>query len=63
MRRSGSWACGSFAMFQRLLAERKLVPCPTQRVEGGLDGIVGGLQLLKSGSLSEKKLSAILSDE
>lgn len=52
-----------FAMFQRLLNEGKLVPHPTQRVEGGLEGIVGGLQLLKSGSLSGKKLYAILADE
>lgn len=51
-----------FAMFQRLLDQGKLVPHPTQRVEGGLEGIAGGLQLLKSGSLSGKKLTAILSD-
>ena len=53
----------SFAMFQRLLNEGKIVPHPMQRVEGGLEGIAGGLQLLKSGSLSGKKLSVILSDE
>lgn len=52
-----------FAMFQRLLNEGKLVPHPTQRVEGGLEGIAGGLQLLKSGSLSGKKLSAIWSND
>ena len=52
-----------FAMFQHLLNEGKLVPHPTQRVEGGLDGIMEGLQLLKSGSLSGKKLTAILSNE
>ena len=53
----------SFAMFERLLNEGKLVPHPTQRVEGGLEGIAGGLQLLNSGSLSGKKLSLILSNE
>ena len=52
-----------FAIFQRLLNEGKLVPHPTQRVDGGLEGIAGGLQLLKSGNLSGKKLTAILSDE
>ena len=52
-----------FPIFQRLLNEGKLVPHPTQRVEGGLEGIVEGLQLLKSGSVSGKKLTAILSDE
>ena len=52
-----------FAMFQRLLNEGKLVPHPTQRVEGGLEGIAGGLHLMKSGSLSRKKLSALLFNE
>lgn len=51
-----------FAMFQRLINERKLVPHPTERVEGGLEGIARGLQLLKSGSLSGKKLAAVLSE-
>ena len=52
-----------FAMFQRLLKERKLVPHPTQRLEGELEGIQESLQLLKSGSLSGKTLTAILSTE
>ncbi|KAL8879824.1 MAG: hypothetical protein Q9198_002642, partial [Flavoplaca austrocitrina] len=46
----------SFRMFQRLLSESKLVPHPTQRLEGGLEAIGEDLQLLKSGSPSEKKL-------
>lgn len=52
-----------FRMFQRLLSENKLVPHPTQRLEGGLEAIGEGLQLLKSGSLSGKKLSVTLSNE
>ena len=52
-----------FAMFQRLSSEGKLVPHPTQRVKGRLEGIAGGLHLLKSGSLSGKKLSALLFNE
>ena len=52
-----------FRMFQRLLSENKLVPHPTQRVEGGLEAIGEGLQLLKSGSLSGKKLSVIFFNE
>ncbi|KAI4264822.1 MAG: hypothetical protein L6R42_000091 [Xanthoria sp. 1 TBL-2021] len=49
-----------FAVFQRLLNEGKLVPHPTQRVDGGLEGLIEGLQTLKSGSLSGVKLTALL---
>ena len=51
------------ALFERLLNEGKMVPHPTHRVEGGLEGNVRGLQLLKSDFLSGKKLSALLSDD
>ena len=51
-----------FAMFERLLNGGKLVPNLSQMVEGGLGGVVGGLQLLKSDSFSGKKLSALLSN-
>ena len=50
-----------FAMYQRLLNEGKLVPHPTQRVEGGLEGIAGGLQLLKSGPESARHLATATS--
>lgn len=56
-------AVRSFAIFQRLLNEGKLMPHPTQSVSGGLDGIIEGLQLLRSGNISGKKLTTILSDE
>ncbi|KAL9026856.1 MAG: hypothetical protein Q9180_007416, partial [Flavoplaca navasiana] len=52
-----------FGIFQHLLSENKLVAHPTQRLEGGLEAIGEDLQLLKSGYLSGKKLSVILSNE
>lgn len=45
-----------FKVLQRLLDEGKLIAHPTQIVEGGLDGVLAGLELLKSGSVSGKKL-------
>lgn len=52
-----------FPMFERLLDDGKLVTHPTQRLAGGLEGIVEGLGLLKSGALSGRKLVAVLSND
>ncbi|KAK4184057.1 chaperonin 10-like protein [Podospora australis] len=49
-------------IYQRLLNAGKLKPHPVQRLEGGLEGIVEGLALLKSGSVSGKKLVAVLEE-
>jgi NADPH:quinone reductase-like Zn-dependent oxidoreductase len=47
-----------FGVFQRLLDEGKVKPHPTQKLEGGLEAVLQGLQMLKSGSVSGKKLVA-----
>ena len=49
-----------FAMYQKLLDEGKLRTHPTQLLGGGLEGILAGLALLKSGSVSGRKLIARL---
>ncbi|RYP47487.1 hypothetical protein DL768_006459 [Monosporascus sp. mg162] len=49
-----------FRVFQRLVDEGKLVAHPLQVLEGGLDGVLAGLDLLKSGSVSGKKLVALM---
>jgi NADPH:quinone reductase-like Zn-dependent oxidoreductase len=50
------FAMHMFAMFQRLVDEGEILPHPQRKLEGGLDGIPAGLELLKSGSLSGEKL-------
>ncbi|KAH8899042.1 putative zinc-binding dehydrogenase family oxidoreductase [Thozetella sp. PMI_491] len=55
-------AVSCFAMFQRLLDQGKLRTHPTHQLEGGLESILDGLALLKSGSVSGKKLVARLSE-
>lgn len=49
-----------FTVFQRLLDQGKLEAHPIQRIGDGLPGVLQGLKLLKSGSVSGKKLVAIL---
>lgn len=49
-----------FGMFERLSNDCKLRSHPVEVVEGGLDGIVDGLCLLKKGSISGKKLVALI---
>lgn len=49
-----------YRVFQRLIDERRLVTHPTQVLESGLDGVLAGLDLLKSGSVSGKKLVALI---
>ncbi|KAI0013522.1 GroES-like protein [Xylariaceae sp. FL0662B] len=47
-----------FEIFQRLLGEGKIIPHPTQVLNEGLQGVIDGLNLLKTGSISGKKLVA-----
>lgn len=47
-------------MFQRLLDKGKLKAHPIQVLEGGLLGVLQGLQLLRSGSISGRKLVVML---
>ncbi|KAI1457379.1 zinc-binding dehydrogenase family oxidoreductase [Annulohypoxylon moriforme] len=49
-----------FGVVQKLLDEGKLKAHPIQMLEPGLEGILDGLALLKSGSVSGKKLVAIV---
>jgi NADPH:quinone reductase-like Zn-dependent oxidoreductase len=49
-----------FRVFQGLLDEGMLKTHPIQKLEGGLSGVLQGLQLLKSGSVSGRKLVASL---
>lgn len=46
------WYC----VFQRLIDEGKVRPHPLQELEGGFSGIIEGIRLLKTGSVSGKKL-------
>jgi hypothetical protein len=45
-----------FRVFQKLLDSVRLKAHPTQKLEGGLNGVLQGLRMLKSGSISGKKL-------
>lgn len=45
-----------FAMFQRLLDANKLKAHPTQVIPGGFNGVIDGIRLLRSGSISGVKL-------
>ncbi len=49
-----------YSVFQKLLNEDRLKAHPVQLVEGGFEGIVEGLKLLKSGTVSGKKLVVLL---
>ncbi|KAI1275624.1 GroES-like protein [Xylaria sp. FL0933] len=47
------------AMFQRLLDDGKLIPHPVQLLDGWLEAIPQGLELLETGSVSGRKLVAL----
>ncbi|KAK4194671.1 chaperonin 10-like protein [Triangularia verruculosa] len=51
-----------WGVYQKLLDEGKLKPHPVQRLEGGLEGVIKGLELLRSGGVSGKKLVAVLDE-
>ncbi|KAI8623137.1 GroES-like protein [Xylariaceae sp. FL1651] len=52
-----------FREFQRMVDEGKLIVHPTEMIEGGLDGVIKGLQRLQTGSVSGTKLVASISSE
>jgi NADPH:quinone reductase-like Zn-dependent oxidoreductase len=54
-------AVKSFNLVQKLFDQGKLKAHPTQKLNGGLEGILDGLTLLKSGSVSGRKLVASVS--
>ncbi|KAI2620572.1 putative zinc-binding dehydrogenase family oxidoreductase [Hypoxylon sp. NC1633] len=49
-----------FPMYERMFNGGKLRTHPTQRLKDGLEGVLEGLALLKSGSMSGKKLVVFL---
>lgn len=50
------FAVGWYRVFQGLLDEGKLRPHPVQLLEGGLEGVMEGIKLLRTGCVSGKKL-------
>lgn len=51
-----------FKSFQALLDEGKLRAHPVEVLPGGFEGIQNGLKMLKSGSVSGKKLVVCLAE-
>lgn len=49
-----------FAIFQKLLDEGKLETHPVEMLQSGLEGVIKGLSMLKTGAVSGKKLVALL---
>lgn len=56
----GEWAPGWYRLVQTLIDEGKLRPSPVEIICGGLDGVIGGLDILKKGEVSGKKLVVLL---
>jgi hypothetical protein len=52
----GVWAREWYKKVQELIDEGKLRPCPIQVLPGGFEGILDGLDLLRNGKVSGKKL-------
>lgn len=52
----GAWARPWYKTIQNLIDTGKLKPCPLQTISGRFDGILRGLEMLKKGSVSGKKL-------
>ncbi|EOA86439.1 hypothetical protein ACJQWK_05874 [Exserohilum turcicum] len=50
------FAVNWYRVFQKLIDEGKVRPHPLQELEGGFSGIIEGVRLLKTGSVSGKKL-------
>ena len=48
-----------FKVFQKLLDERKLRTHPLRTIEGGLEGVLQGLQILKTGVSGEKLVTLL----
>lgn len=52
----GVWARGWYKKVQELIDDGKLKPCPMQVITGRFEGILEGLDLLRRGKVSGKKL-------
>ncbi|QQK39473.1 Polyketide synthase, enoylreductase [Penicillium digitatum] len=52
----GVWARSWYAELQELINSGKLRPCPIQNVPGQFEGILEGLDMLRNGKVSGKKL-------
>lgn len=54
------FAVGWYQVFQGLMDDSKLRTHPVQLIEGGFQGIMEGIRLLRTGSVSGKKLVCIV---
>lgn len=52
----GNWARNWYKVVQVLINEGKIRPVPVEILPGGIDAVIGGLGILKSGQVSGKKL-------
>ncbi|CAG8898610.1 unnamed protein product [Penicillium egyptiacum] len=59
----GVWAQSWYLELQQLIDDGKLRPCPTQIVPGKFAGILEGLDMLRNGSVSGKKLVVPMTTE
>ncbi|KAJ5598969.1 Enoyl reductase [Penicillium hetheringtonii] len=56
----GLWARNWYRAVQRLIGEGKIKPSPVEILSGGLDAVIPGLDRLKNGNVSGKKLAVPL---
>jgi hypothetical protein len=56
----GDWARSWYQVVQVLMNEGRIRPTPVEILPGGLDAVIEGLGILKSGRVSGKKLVVIL---
>lgn len=52
----GTWARAWYKKVQELIDDGKLKPCPMQVISGRFEGILEGLDMLRKGTVSGKKL-------
>lgn len=58
----GEWARQWYRTVQRLLDEGRLKPCPLEIIPGRFEGILKGLDLLRNGKVSGRKLIVVLAE-
>ena len=56
----GEWARPWYRTIQRLIDAGKLKPCPVEIIPGRFEGILNGLEMLKKGKVSGKKLVVVM---
>ena len=59
----GLWARSWYGVVQRLIDESKIKPTPVETLSGGLDAVIPGLDRLRNGYVSGKKLVVPLSTD